>query len=93
MVPMCVLVGASLSEPHINCAYRSLCTCVHCDVMVMADTCYHFMPEMCKILNVESLCHATVWLFCLLRPCTICGCTKAAVEIAATWELAKQTMF
>ena len=29
MVPMCVLVGASLSEPHIYCVHRSLCTCVH----------------------------------------------------------------
>ena len=37
MVPMCVLVGAGLSEPHIYCVYRSLCTCVHSDVMASVN--------------------------------------------------------
>ena len=27
MVPICVLFGAGLSEPHIDYVYRSLCVC------------------------------------------------------------------
>ena len=70
MVPMCVLVGAGRSEPHIYCVHRSLCMCVHSDDMASVNQngcCFdnHFYA-LChsktnKILNVESLPHA-VWL-------------------------------
>ena len=37
IVPMCVLVGAFLSEPHIYCVYRSLCMCVRSDGMASVN--------------------------------------------------------
>ena len=72
MVPMCVLVGAGLSEPQIYCVYRSLCTCM-CPHVVLAWQVLTKMADVLtitfmlyaipkhKILDVESLPHA-VWL-------------------------------
>ena len=71
MVPMCVLVGASLSEPHIYCVYiyRALCTCVRVSTVdgmasvkqtadVLTITFMLNAMQKHKILDVESLSHA-----------------------------------
>ena len=71
MVPMCVLVGAGLSESYIYCMYTGLCVCVStcsdgmasvnqmADVLTITFVLYAIQKH--KILDVESLPHA-VWL-------------------------------
>ena len=72
MVPMYVLVGACLSEPHIYCVYRSLCMCVHSDGMasvnqnadVLTITFMLYAMQNTQGSPCRSLPHA-VWKFCL----------------------------
>ena len=74
MVPLCVLVGACLSEPHIYCVYRSLCMCVHSDGMasvnqnadVLAITFMLYAMQNTQGSPCRSLPHA-VWIYSVFR--------------------------